>query len=418
MQASSPQNQAQIRPQGLQFFKIVEGKPVQIGGSLVSGDGNGATVSGIQPRLPTTPLPMQPNAAAGVGPKMLYVRNPLPAASTAAPSSSLSPTRPQLAQKQIILLSNKGPGKAHILTPVSPTNSQGGIVKLVSTGGNGDGNKMMLGSNVARVAPQLQGPVLLRPISSLPSAPIPTPQLPNVPLPRAALNSAPAIDKAQALLPKSPLPPAQIKNAPMMKMPVGPPSLGTSTSALTTTTTTTTSSSKSDSVINKAFVWKNSDKTQFKLSARFNFDLFREYQKAHPNKDIRFALASIVTEDKSNEFSFHLSQQKEENNESFWQLGVRAKNVSEHVWHLKVKVEPPVFLVNNGSFKQTMANFRIPKDVSDKAVVDYELLLMGKASAVATAALSGGPMVGAKASRGSKKEKTIAAAQQLQKQPQ
>ena len=65
-----------------------------------------------------------------------------------------------------------------------------------------------------------------------------------------------------------------------------------------------------------------------------------------------------------------------------------------------------------------MANFRIPKDVSDKAVVDYELLLMGKASAVVTAALSGGPIVGAKASRGSKKDKTIAAAQQLQKQPQ
>jgi hypothetical protein len=409
MQSGSPSHPSSTRPQGLQFFKIVEGKPVQISGSIVGGD---VTTSTIQPRLPTSPLPIQPNAAAGVGPKLLYVRNPI--STSTAPGSSMSPTRPQLAQKQIILLSKKAPGNAHILTPVSPTNSQG-IVKLVSTGGNGDGGKMILGSNVARVAPQLQGPVLLRPVGSLPSPPLPPPQLPSVPLPRAALNSAPVIDKAQALLPKSPLPPAQIKNATALKMSDGPPSLPAST-APSTATTTSSSSSKSDSVVNKAFVWKNSDKTQFKLSARFNFDLFREYQKAHPNKDIRFALASIVTEDKSNEFSFHLSQQKEEGEESFWQLGVRAKNVSEHVWHLKVKVEPPVFLVNNGTFKQTMANFRIPKDVSDKAVVDYELLLMGKASAVATA-VSGSQGVAAKTGRASKKA-ALAQQQQLQQKQQ
>ena len=131
-------------------------------------------------------------------------------------------------------------------------------------------------------------------------------------------------------------------------------------------------------------------------------------------------MASIITEDKSNEFSFHLSQQKEEDNKDYWQLGVRAKNVSEHVWHLKVKVEPPVFLVNNGSFKQTMANFRIPKDVSDKAVVDYELLLMGKASAVLTAGTAAQPA--AKTSRSIKKGNAVAQLQQqqqqLQKQPQ
>jgi hypothetical protein len=310
-----------------------------------------------------------------------------------------------MAQKQIILLSKKAPGNAHILTPVSPTNSQG-IVKLVSTGGSTDGAKMMLGSNVARVAPsQLQGPVLLRPVGPLPSPPLPAPQLPSVPLPRAALNSN--VDKAQALLPKSPLPPAQIKApAPSVKTSGALPSAP----AMTTTTT----GPKSDSVVNKAFVWKNSDKTQFKLSARFNFDLFREYQKAHPNKDIRFALASIVTEDKSNEFSFHLSQQKEEDDDTscFWQLGVRAKNVSDHVWHLKVKVEPPVFLVNNGTFRQTMANFRIPKEVSDRAVVDYELLLMGKASAVAATAASGA-QAAAKTGRPAKKVAVISQPQQL-----
>jgi hypothetical protein len=169
---------------------------------------------------------------------------------------------------------------------------------------------------------------------------------------------------------------------------------------------------KSDSVVNKAFVWKNSDKTQFKLSARFNFDLFRDYQRAHPNKDIRFALASIVTEDKANEFSFHLSQHKEEGEmSSFWQLGVRAKNVSEHVWHLKVKVDPPVYLVNNGSFKQTVANYRIPKDVSDRAVVDYELLLMGKIAAVPSVAPGAQAAAASKAGRGPKK--STAAGQQL-----
>ena len=443
MQASSPGHPS-IRPQGLQFFKIVEGKPVQIGGSLVTtGDG-----SAIQPRLPTSPLPIQANAQ----PKLLYVRNPVPTtssttiapvttannltgavtatnsppqpklfyvrhpvpASTAAPTTTpnnlTTSTRPQLAQKQIILLSKKAPGNAHILTPVSPTNSQG-IVKLVSADGNGDGAKVMLGSNVARVAPsQLQGPVLLGPVGTLPSPPLPAPQLPNVPLPRAVLNSN--VDKTQALLPKSPLPQAQIKGAPApVKM----------TSALPTAPAlATTTAPKSDSVVNKAFVWKNSDKTQFKLSARFNFDLFREYQKAHPNKDIRFALASIVTEDKSNEFSFHLSQQKEEGDESggcYWQLGVRAKNVSEHVWHLKVKVDPPVFLVSNGTFKQTMANFRIPKEVSDKAVVDYELLLMGKASAVAATAASGA-QTAAKTGRGAKKAAVISQQQQQQQQQQ
>ena len=267
MQGSSPQQQPPVRPHGLQFFKIVEGKPVQIGAP--------ASTSGIQPALPTSPLPMQPNAAAGPGPKLLYVRNPLPAST--APSSSLSPTRPQLAQKQIILLSNKGPGKAHILTPVSPTNSQGGLVKLVSTGGgNGDGGKLGLGSNVARVAPQLQGPVLLRPVGPLPSPPLPQPQLPSVPLPRAALSTAPGpvVDKAQALLPKSPLPPAQIKSTPLMKIPGGPTQVptgpATTSTAPSLSSGSTSASPKSDSsVINKAFVWKNSDKTQFKLSARY-----------------------------------------------------------------------------------------------------------------------------------------------------
>jgi hypothetical protein len=129
-------------------------------------------------------------------------------------------------------------------------------------------------------------------------------------------------------------------------------------------------------------------------------------------------LASIITEDKSNEFSFHLSQQKEEENKDYWQLGVRAKNVSEHVWHLKVKVEPPVFLVNNGSFKQTMANFRIPKDISDKAVVDYELLLMGRASAVLTASTVAQLEVAAKSSRGTKKGNAVAQLQEQQQQSQ
>lgn len=393
-----------IRPQGLQFFKIVEGKPVKIGGSAIVGS-NAPTSSGIQPSLPTSPLPIQPSgSSAALGPKLLYLRSPGPAQGGSSSGAVAAPTRPQVAQKQIILLSNKAPGKAHILTPVSPPNSQG-IVKLVSTGGNAtEGGKILLAPNVARVAPQLQGPVLLRPVGapSLTSAPLSPPQLPNVPLPRAALNSSPTPNNAQSLLPKSPLPPVQMKSSP-------------TPSVLPSSTTT---QKPAENALNKAFVWKNSDRTQFKLSARFNFDLFREYQKAHPNKDIRFALASIVTEDKSNEFSFHLSQQKEPvGSDSFWQLGVRAKNVSEHVWHLKVKVDPPVFLVNNGTFKQATSNFRIPKDISDRAVVDYELLLMGKLPAV----VSAGPTVAsaaAKSSRIVKKTPTTITTTQLQQKQQ
>lgn len=83
-----------------------------------------------------------------------------------------------------------------------------------------------------------------------------------------------------------------------------------------------------------------------------------------------------------NEFSFHLTQKKDSPLEDKpWQLGVRSKNPSDHIWHLKVKVDPPIFLVNNQKFEQATKNFEIPKKVSDKAVVDYELLLMGKAAA-------------------------------------
>lgn len=92
--------------------------------------------------------------------------------------------------------------------------------------------------------------------------------------------------------------------------------------------------------------------------------------------------ATIVTEDRVNEFSFHLTQKKDAPLEDKpWQLGVRSKNPSDHVWHLKVKVDPPIFLVNNQKFEQITNNYEIPKKVSDKAVVDYELLLMGKAAA-------------------------------------
>ncbi len=83
-----------------------------------------------------------------------------------------------------------------------------------------------------------------------------------------------------------------------------------------------------------------------------------------------------------NEFTFHLTQKKDAQSEDKpWQLGVRSKNPSDHVWHLKVKVDPPMFLVNNQKFEQVTNNYEFPRKISDKPVVDYELLLMGKTAA-------------------------------------
>ena len=69
-----------------------------------------------------------------------------------------------------------------------------------------------------------------------------------------------------------------------------------------TTTTTTTASG--------AFVWTNSTRANFKLSSRINFASLDKFKNV-VNKDVHFILANIVTEDKSNEFSFRLHLKRE-----------------------------------------------------------------------------------------------------------
>jgi len=199
----------------------------------------------------------------------------------------------------------------------------------------------------------------------------------------------------QVLLPKSPLPPT----AAMNNSTAGPPSKITGVSpskamggspsknlgGFTTTTTTTK---------NGAFVWTNSTRANFKLSSRINFASLDKF-KNMVNKDVHFILASIKTEDNSNEFSFRLHLKREPANAEagasdgdskdkkspadqqplveYLELEGKAKVPTAQEWSLKVKTEPPVFLVSKGNFLSDYPPARIPKEIADKPFVDYEL---------------------------------------------
>lgn len=119
------------------------------------------------------------------------------------------------------------------------------------------------------------------------------------------------------------------------------------------------------------------------------------------NKDVHFILASIKTEDNSNEFSFRLHLKREPapssqgeqtaaaakggNKKSqdqsaaqqsyieYLELEGKAKVPTAQEWSLKVKTEPPVFLVSKGNFLSDYPGARIPKEIADKPFVDYEL---------------------------------------------
>ena len=148
-----------------------------------------------------------------------------------------------------------------------------------------------------------------------------------------------------------------------------------------TTTTTTTK--------NGAFVWTNSTRANFKLSSRINFASLDRF-KNMVNKDVHFILASIKTEDNSNEFSFRLHLKREPVSSSgeqkgkkqsqqnidyieYLELEGKAKVPTAQEWSLKVKTEPPVFLVSKGNFLSDYPGARIPKEIADKPFVDYEL---------------------------------------------
>jgi len=413
-----------------QFFKIVGGKPVQI--SNLQRLPAGSTVSALQ--------------QAPAGSRVVYMRAPAPGAgSSAAPgsqaasvvvtSSSASPTSSATAAaggaptasgppgatavsgtgNKIILLSNKGQA-----IPVSGKGGVGGgpsIVRIVSPNSltTTSGGKLALAPNsptkVLRAAGGATGPILLRTVAPRPgnSTAAPPIQLPMAPLPKSALTNNPnpagggsvvtvsavgeksavkimsqteaATAKAiQVLLPKNPLPPTGSNIVGATTTTTGPTSPQKSGSglAMTTTTTTTTASG--------AFVWTNSTRANFKLSSRINFASLDKFKNV-VNKDVHFILASIVTEDKSNEFSFRLHLKREPvskakkasgepqpiQQQSYLELEGKAKVPTAQEWSLKVKTEPPVFLVSKGTFLSDFPAVRIPKEIAEKPFVDYEL---------------------------------------------
>ena len=229
------------------------------------------------------------------------------------------------------------------------------------------------------------------------------------PLPKSALNSqnkqqndtSAATAKAiQVLLPKSPLP----QSAAGLK-------------GVTPVTTTTTTPSG-------AFVWTNSTRANFKLSSRINFASLDKFKNV-VNKDVHFILANIVTEDKSNEFSFRLHLKRESPSSpgkgkkaqqqaaqtSYLELEAKAKVPTAQEWSLKVKTEPPVFLVSGGNFLSDFPAVRIPKDIADKPFVDYELhidkcsptqVATGKGSVAKAAAAAAAAATGSTPKRGRK----------------
>ena len=413
---SSPTTTMQIRPLRAagtnplgprpQFFKIVGGKPVQISGSNVQ-------------RLPlgtATSLPGQG------GNRLVVMRGPMPsqtvapgaasAVATAATSTTAGPGN------KIILLSNKGqgvnssgkgpaagaaPSIVRIVSPNNLTTSGGGKVALNPS----SPTKV----TTLRQAVGASGPILFRtvaPRSTANTTTSPPIQLPMAPLPKSALTSTPTSNannkkivaqvandstsvtaKAiQVLLPKSPLPPTTsttVNSSASSASAAGSGSVSPSKTIGGFTTTTTTTK-------NGAFVWTNSTRANFKLSSRINFASLDRF-KNMVNKDVHFILASIKTEDNSNEFSFRLhlkrepapsqgeqnkgskksQQQIEQSYIEYLELEGKAKVPTAQEWSLKVKTEPPVFLVSKGNFLSDYPGARIPKEIADKPFVDYEL---------------------------------------------
>merc|ERR1712223_1027881 len=410
-----------------QFFKIVGGKPVQI--SNLQRLPAGSAVGALQ--------------QAPAGSRVVYMRAPTPAGSTGStggaqaasvvvtssgsatttssattpvgtgPLPAVSSSGGSSAGNKIILLSNKGQA-----IPVSGKGGVSGgpsIVRIVSPNSltTTSGGKLALAPNsptkVLRPATGATGPILLRTVAPRPTSTAAPPiQLPMAPLPKSALTNNPTTaavtvtsdGKAkivsqndttakaiQVLLPKSPLPPtnsnivaSSTAPAAVTAAPVSPQK--SPGGGITTTTTTTTASG--------AFVWTNSTRANFKLSSRTNFASLDKFKNV-VNKDVHFILASIVTEDKSNEFSFRLHLKREpigggaaskakkaaatagEPQQSYLELEGKAKVPTAQEWSLKVKTEPPVFLVSKGNFLADFPAVRIPKEIAEKPFVDYEL---------------------------------------------
>merc|ERR1712223_570654 len=402
-----------------QFFKIVGGKPVQISNLQRLPAGTALQQAPAGSRVVYMRAPGPGSAAGGASgaqaTSAVATSSVVTATATTAVASAATAAAPQVATSstgnKIILLSNKGQA-----IPVSGKGGVGGgpsIVRIVSPNSltTTSGGKLALAPNsptkVLRPATGATGPILLRTVAPRPTSTAAPPiQLPMAPLPKSALTNNPTTaavtvtsdGKAkivsqndttakaiQVLLPKSPLPPtnsnivaSSTAPAAVTAAPVSPQK--SPGGGITTTTTTTTASG--------AFVWTNSTRANFKSSSRINFASLDKFKNV-VNKDVHFILASIVTEDKSNEFSFRLHLKREPattssgkankkaaaatEQQSYLELEGKAKVPTAQEWSLKVKTEPPVFLVSKGNFLADFPAVRIPKEIAEKPFVDYEL---------------------------------------------
>merc|ERR1712223_326658 len=323
-----------------QFFKIVGGKPVQISNLQRLPAGTALQQAPAGSRVVYMRAPGPGSAAGGASgaqaTSAVATSSVVTATATTAVASAATAAAPQVATSstgnKIILLSNKGQA-----IPVSGKGGVGGgpsIVRIVSPNSltTTSGGKLALAPNsptkVLRPATGATGPILLRTVAPRPTSTAAPPiQLPMAPLPKSALTNNPTTvtvsgsgDKAkivsqndttakavQVLLPKSPLPPtnsnivsSSTAPAAVTAAPVSPQK--SPGGGITTTTTTTTASG--------AFVWTNSTRANFKLSSRINFASLDKFKNV-VNKDVHFILASIKTEDNSNEFSFRLHLKRE-----------------------------------------------------------------------------------------------------------
>ncbi len=381
--AGAPGTVGAPRPQ---FFKIVGGKPQQL-----TATGPGGTVK---------PPP---------GSRIVYMRPPGSNAVTSVAQVASSGTTPATAAvstagNKIILLSKQG-------QPIPLSKAGSSIVRIVSPNSlSSAGGKLTLAptspTKVTALRPQgsSTGPILLRTVAPRPvTSSAPPIQLPMAPLPKSALTTSstdkkPVTSSAaseaakaiQVLLPKNPLPPALAAAAAATSTAVAPSTVTTTLSSpqkmaggATAKTTATTA--------NGAFVWINSTRANFKLTSQINFASLDKFKNVS-NKDVHFILAKIVTEDKSNDFTFKLNLQREsleksgkgskkqklESQESspesyFLELEGKATVPTAQEWSLKVKTDPPVFLVQKGNFLSDFPAVRIPQDIAKKPFIDYEL---------------------------------------------
>ena len=131
------------------------------------------------------------------------------------------------------------------------------------------------------------------------------------------------------------------------------------------------------------------------------------------NKVVRFFLANVVTEDKSNEFSFRIKRElvnSGENNaipEYHFELEAKAKVPTTQVWGLKLDPGAPISQESVGQFRSDIPGTRINKQIADKPYVDYALhidkcspiQIAKMATAAAVNAASGGSPPPAKRGR-------------------